>query len=523
MVEKFKLHLTVDKQIVSALSKQTYVKNFSYSIREVVSNAYDADALTIHINYDKKLSYFEIEDDGNGMTINEFKKFLTIAGTKNLSEQTRRYKRKRIGRFGVGFLSIFPFCESIEIVTTSENNDEVITATIPSGKFFDSNKNENITDILIDVRINRSEGEKQKHYTKIKLLSPTYLLKQQFKNIDTRKRDSIIAWKPDERLKWELQEDLPIGYNPDSKFHSLLRYPEQTGLNVFYNGKQIYRNELCDIVLENTETNIDGIDCNFILTTNYTSIKPKELRGIKIRVNNVGIGQRTDFYLSRNRGNSRLHWINGELYLSEKVKEQLNISREGFISNPIIENIYQHFADVLSKHHSDIEKISESEKELDSVINLSKDKQAKPKREIISAGLKKLESRGFEIIKTSKKESLYGSSQPSFRIDKKNKQVYVEEDVNTSKDYIEVFNKKHEVEYVSWDYTRSESPICRFKKNSKIIEINQSYPLFKSKSHGNIFKKVSVLMLVASENNKKSEDMFSEVTTRLLKEFKDLI
>ncbi len=119
MTEKFTSHLKVDKKIVSLLSKSTYERSFSYTIRELISNAYDADALSIHIHFDKGLSVIEIEDDGNGMTKDEFEKYLTIAGTKQNSPVTRKYKRKRIGQFGVGFLSIFPFCESLQIITTA--------------------------------------------------------------------------------------------------------------------------------------------------------------------------------------------------------------------------------------------------------------------------------------------------------------------------------------------------------------------------------------------------------------------
>src|SRR5690349_19950275 len=119
MAERFQTSLHVDKKIVSLLSKSRYQRSFSSALRELVSNAYDADALSVKIDIDKAFKYVEISDDGNGMTRDEFERYLTIAGTKKSNDIPRKYNLERIGQFGVAFLSIFPFCEEVEIVTTS--------------------------------------------------------------------------------------------------------------------------------------------------------------------------------------------------------------------------------------------------------------------------------------------------------------------------------------------------------------------------------------------------------------------
>ena len=50
MAETFTSQITVDKTIVSLLSKFTYERSFPYAFREVVSNAYDADATEARID-----------------------------------------------------------------------------------------------------------------------------------------------------------------------------------------------------------------------------------------------------------------------------------------------------------------------------------------------------------------------------------------------------------------------------------------------------------------------------------------
>jgi hypothetical protein len=525
MVEKFTSHLKVDKQIVSLLSKSTYQKSFSNALRELVSNSYDADALTVNINIMPE--YIEIYDDGNGMTKTEFEKYLTIAGSKNESLLSRRYKRKKIGQFGVGFLSIFPFCESLEITTTAENSTDLLSARIPTQNFFQLEKTEKVEDIPIHGNITKV-NEKSAHYTRIRLITPTFLVHQYFSKPATNKRDSIITWNPMQRFKWELQEDLPISYNYEgANFNDNIFYDETIGISVFLNKEQLFRNDLAQSTLSKGMIEIDGIECSYIFKTNYKSLKPLEARGVKLRVNNVGIGPRTDFFLKRDRGFSRLHWIDGEVQISEKIKEYLNISREGFISNPKIESIQDYFAERLTKLAYDVENISEAEKQLEAVFNDSPKEAVKPKDDIIKENLLKLEKRGFTIIeeRNAAPTTTTTTNSPNwaYKIDKENKTITVNNNSGKNTDTIQVFNQIFEIEYTTWDFKITDFPACRFKPNSLIIEVNQSYPLFKSKSQGGIFVRFNIMLLVAHHNTADSNSMYHNIVDDFIKEFRDYI
>src|SRR5215468_4120811 len=118
MAESFTASLTVDKNIVEILSRSTYQRNFSYALREMVSNAYDADATRVSITIDRRSNSLTIHDNGSGMTRDEFSYYLRIAGKKRGKLLTSRFRRKRIGQFGVGFLSVFPFCHTLRVTTT---------------------------------------------------------------------------------------------------------------------------------------------------------------------------------------------------------------------------------------------------------------------------------------------------------------------------------------------------------------------------------------------------------------------
>ena len=114
MAEKFTTNIHVDRNIISLLSKSTYLKSLSSAIRELISNSYDADALSVNINIATDLKSISVEDDGNGMTRKEFDKYLNIAGTKSPKDVTRRYKRKRIGSLESGSLQYFLIAKNLK-------------------------------------------------------------------------------------------------------------------------------------------------------------------------------------------------------------------------------------------------------------------------------------------------------------------------------------------------------------------------------------------------------------------------
>lgn len=525
MAEKFTSHLKVDKKIVELLSKQTYQKSFSAAIRELVSNSYDADALSVNITYDKAFTYIEIIDDGNGMTRSEFEKYLTIAGTKQDSPLSRKYKRKKIGQFGVGFLSIFPFCESLEITTTAENSTEVLKAVIPTKDYFQTNlkatakKEEDtlVDDIPISGTININPSEKLEHYTRIRLLKPTHIVKQYFTKPKTKKRDSIIAYDPADRFRWELQEDLPISLPSESKYAKTYKYKEPIGMNVVLNKKDLVRNDYLESVLDEGDVTISGVDCKYIFTTSNKSVKPSEARGIKLRVNNVGIGQRTEFFLKRDRGFSRLHWITGEIFFSEQIKEHLNISRDGFISHPITDEIFEYFADKLRVAANDVETIDVAEKEIAKVTNSNKTQANIPKSEVIAANIKKLQSKGFKVVEAEKGKT----PGKTIKIDRKEKTIYVPKEIQEEKEIVTILGKQFEITYEKWDI-KSQTPACK-RISNKVIAINQNYPLFHSRSAGNIFKRIHLMILIGSENSKTSQQLSDTLNKTLVQEFKDYI
>jgi hypothetical protein len=96
--------------------------NFTRAFKEIISNSYDADATDVIIEFADDFEWVTIQDNGVGMTPLEFQNdYLRIGNDpeKRDSDQTPS-GRPRIGRKGIGFLSLARYCKSAEILTHSE-------------------------------------------------------------------------------------------------------------------------------------------------------------------------------------------------------------------------------------------------------------------------------------------------------------------------------------------------------------------------------------------------------------------
>jgi hypothetical protein len=109
----------VDPGIIRELSG--IYKPFIKAFKELVSNAYDADAKTITVSVAKDFSHIDILDDGLGMTPWEFhQNFARLGGSTAWLQGGRSPGgRDRIGYKGIGFLAVARYCSALEVETTS--------------------------------------------------------------------------------------------------------------------------------------------------------------------------------------------------------------------------------------------------------------------------------------------------------------------------------------------------------------------------------------------------------------------
>ncbi|KXK12543.1 MAG: heat shock protein 90 [Chloroflexi bacterium OLB14] len=513
-------HLAVDKRIVRLLSSSTY-ENFPDAIREMVSNAYDADATEVAITIDLKQDYIEVKDNGNGMTPEEFEFFLRIAGQKRDKSRTSPvFKRRQIGQFGVGFLAIFPFGKKIEITSTASRSDIFFKATVPAGKYVSEGQSINVEDIEIPGYQVEGEDYFDEHGTTITISGLTDMVKRFFskENKVKAKPDTILSYAPMDKLKWILQDDLPLDYPPNSVYATEFKDLGTVGIKIWLNGKELNRNTPGERVLESSYWESGKIKCRYLVATNWKKIKPEEAQHYKLRLRNVGIGKRTSFSLGlAGRAYSRLHWITAELHILEGFDDAVTIDRSRFVESPEYDEFVNYFRDRMAHFANYVENVSEAERDINRQLSESRSAEVGSKREVIQNKVEQLRRKGFEIISKSSNQ-VSKSSQP-VKVNYANKTVEVVEDHPDFDDLISFEDKVYNINYVKWN-DLDTMPIRRGQSGE--LEINTKYPLFNSRRYGEVFKKILIKTFLLSEQTRSSKELSINLAKELLKEFKDI-
>lgn len=514
--------ITVDKRIVSLLSRSTYEK-FPKAIREAISNAYDADATAVDIDIDTKRRQIIIEDNGVGMTPEEFDFYLRIAGKPRGKGQSIKFSRKRIGKLGVGFLAVFPFCATLEITSTAENSDTLFVARIPSRRFVEeSAMMEDVSEMPVEGYEKTDPRERTRHYTRLRLSGLTSLVDEYFEPRAGRYRSgsisNISSWPGIERLKWELQETLPLDFPKGSILGKALDQ-KPIGMEVRLNGQRLFRNDPGGEVLDNNKAapiTVGNIVFKYAITTSWKAIHPFNARGLKIRLNSVGIGERIYFDLGiRGRTWSRLHWIAGEVHILQGLDEAIALDRDSFTWSPEYEEFRDFFRQLLSQQAYKIEDIATAEKNITSLVCSGEIARVGPVREIIKRYIELLQSRGFEIVRETVESS---ACEEPVRVDRTRKRVIVVEDHPYFRDAVSLAHESFDVNYSRWDYQRAKFPACRVADDGK-LEVNLDYPLFKSSAHGPLFLKLHLLLLLARQRASNQAEMYDYLIRALTEEF----
>jgi len=116
---------------IAQLSHGLY-RSTATAFKELVNNAYDADATVVRIdtNY-PEFDFISCVDNGSGMPLKEFLRHFRDEGIgscikrKGAKDTTAVYNRPIIGRLGIGMLAVGQLCHSFEIESHYKDDDGV--------------------------------------------------------------------------------------------------------------------------------------------------------------------------------------------------------------------------------------------------------------------------------------------------------------------------------------------------------------------------------------------------------------
>jgi hypothetical protein len=115
------ISVTIDKSHIITIGERLYTESIEF-IREIVNNAYDADATLVEIVVTE--DSIEIKDNGTGMDRDGLRQYFNIGSQQKLySPKSPVYGRDRIGQFGIGKFATLSACQRFVVIT--KNGDFV--------------------------------------------------------------------------------------------------------------------------------------------------------------------------------------------------------------------------------------------------------------------------------------------------------------------------------------------------------------------------------------------------------------
>lgn len=182
MADKKGNPINVSLRVIADLSQGIY-RSPADALKELVSNAYDADSPKVEINFAKDFSFLTIRDWGKGMTIDEFIETMeTIGGSSKRSggaDDITPSGRKIVGRIGIGLLGVSQIASFLEIESTVKGSSVGFRAEIEFDQFASEEARKlKITDIFekdLPIEIGKyyyteiRGVNKEEHFTTLKL------------------------------------------------------------------------------------------------------------------------------------------------------------------------------------------------------------------------------------------------------------------------------------------------------------------------------------------------------------------
>ena len=125
--ESERYSMTISMQILEHLGLNLY-SNTSAVVSEAVANSWDADATQVNIDIDTNSKTVTISDNGNGMSLDDINNRYLLVGYKKREEVplTPKYKRKVMGRKGIGKLSLFSIADTISLYTRKNGEQNAL-------------------------------------------------------------------------------------------------------------------------------------------------------------------------------------------------------------------------------------------------------------------------------------------------------------------------------------------------------------------------------------------------------------
>lgn len=382
------------QKIIADISSGVY-RSPAAALKELVSNAYDADAEKVTITTDAPhFRTLVIEDNGTGMTIEKFLEVVThIGGSRKRmdGETSDVFKRKLIGRIGIGMLAVAQLGNRFYVSSTVKGSKTRFTAEVnlepfhredaalknmakidPEGKVQigavryvdDLPEAADLQYTVITVPdakkglISEMTSAVRKAVGAEEILSVEKPKVKDFAELvgivrSAQRADLVLDGYY--YMLWELAVLSPLNYLPNGPFEESQRKiegasefspPKVKSFQLFVDGMELFRPQLFPntkafnysspdpkVYLLDYDKVVAGRRLRFsgYIYSQQPRIHPEEFKGVHIRIRNVGIGRYDKSWLGYPFDEGiKFGQVTGEIYVEDGLEPALNIDRDSF-------------------------------------------------------------------------------------------------------------------------------------------------------------------------------------------------
>ena len=361
-------------------------------MKELISNAYDANAKTVWISTGRPtFDVISVKDDGDGMTLDKFVRLMSGGigdSDKRKREEPLINGRKAIGRLGIGILGISQLSHEFSIVSHSRNTKTAFEATVQMKDF-----RSEILDQEADPSPTRDDGNQEEAQgfevggygateipydpdnagLTITATDPTEGFRRQMSEDSPKplprafsdfarwaiEKDNLATGTWYNQMIWQIASLIPVPYMPDTEAKAaddamakITQALKDFEFDVVIDGVKLYKPVLLHgpavQVAQSTigegegsfhfplefDSEVWGSPLQirgYIHASGGTVLHPDEMRGLLIRLKHIGVGGYDKSFLGyRYAEGPRFGWLTGELFVDEGLEDALTVGRDGF-------------------------------------------------------------------------------------------------------------------------------------------------------------------------------------------------
>jgi len=148
------LTITVNKSHIITIGERLYEQSIEL-IRELVNNAYDADAARVDVTVTE--NEIIVADNGEGMDMEGLNQYFNVGSAEKLINPiSPRFRRNRIGQFGIGKFASLAAASRFEI--TTQKGDFAARVVFDKARWIEGDDSWKIPLTLLDIDPKRGDG-----------------------------------------------------------------------------------------------------------------------------------------------------------------------------------------------------------------------------------------------------------------------------------------------------------------------------------------------------------------------------